>query len=477
MKKEFLLFFVIFLEGYVVLSGELIAMRQIVPFVGSGTDTVSIIIAAILMPLALGYYAGGQYKKGHWNENYRSIRSKLLKNIFIATLFLVPGLSYLTIALFFDMLANAGIDNRLITTTIYACVFLVIPVFLLAQTIPLISNYFKKEELSRITGKMLSFSTIGSFMGAVFSTLFLMATIGVFNTTIITLLCLVLLFITLSKKTFSEPAFFMMLLALFSILINSPYVMRAMGILEANRHHTVRIIEHDGNRILSLNNNMSSGYDIKPQTRAEDRINAFEYIEYITDTYIEPIQNQGDPKNILIIGAGGFTLGLNDLKNNYTYVDIDSHLQDITEQHFLKRPLADNKQFIPLPARGFLSQSQKNDKQFDLIVLDAYQGNHSIPEHLITVEFFSVIKNSLKENGIVVMNLITSPTFNNKFSIKLDNSLRQVFPLISRQIISPHNGWSKDTKNDEVNIIYIYHHKKPYDGVYSDNKNSSFADR
>jgi len=63
MNKIFFLFFIIFLEGYVVLSAELIAIRLTVPFVGSGTDTVSIIIAAVLMPLAVGYYVGGQYKK------------------------------------------------------------------------------------------------------------------------------------------------------------------------------------------------------------------------------------------------------------------------------------------------------------------------------------------------------------------------------------------------------------------------------
>ncbi len=59
MAPVFTLFLIIFLEGYVVLSTELLAIRLLLPFTGSGTDTVSIIIAAILMPLAFGYFAGG----------------------------------------------------------------------------------------------------------------------------------------------------------------------------------------------------------------------------------------------------------------------------------------------------------------------------------------------------------------------------------------------------------------------------------
>jgi len=58
-RKLVLLFFIIFLEGYIVLSAELLAIRQTLPFVGSGTDTVSIIIAAVLMPLAFGSILGG----------------------------------------------------------------------------------------------------------------------------------------------------------------------------------------------------------------------------------------------------------------------------------------------------------------------------------------------------------------------------------------------------------------------------------
>ena len=150
MKKLFFLFFIIFLEGYVVLSAELLAIRQIVPFVGNGTDTVSIIIAAVLMPLAVGYFAGGQFKQGRQNLTKSTVRQKLLRNLLIAALFFVFALSFVLIERFFEILSDFGVDNRLLSTTLYAIFFIITPVFLLAQTIPktpknVIYSYFNKK--------------------------------------------------------------------------------------------------------------------------------------------------------------------------------------------------------------------------------------------------------------------------------------------------------------------------------------------
>ena len=90
-KLTSILFIVIFLEGYIVLASEILAIRQVTSYVGSGADTVSIIIAAVLMPLAFGYYVGGNFKptfnkKGQWI----SIRRKLIRNVVIAACFLLP---------------------------------------------------------------------------------------------------------------------------------------------------------------------------------------------------------------------------------------------------------------------------------------------------------------------------------------------------------------------------------------------------
>ncbi len=477
MNKIFFLFFIIFLEGYVVLSAELLAIRHTIPFIGSGTDTVSIIIAAVLLPLAVGYYAGGQYKK----RKKGSVRQKLLLNIFIALLFFIIGLSHILIGLFFETLSNIGISDRLAQATIYSTIFLVTPVYLLAQTIPLVSHYFRKEELSQITGKMLFFSTTGSFMGAVFSTLFLMAFIGVHYTALITIGCLCFLYIILSKKKISLATLAISLLFGATFVMNNNMVMRANNIVENNQYNTIRVIEKNNGatRRLSLNNNNSSLYSEVPIQFGDDPTprTAFVYVDHINKHFIDPLMFDDKIHDILVIGAAGFTIGLTDDKNNYTFIDIDKSVKDISEKYFLKQKLTENKKFIGSPARAYLYKSTTENKKYDLIILDAYLGATTIPEHLVTQEFFNSVRNSLKPDGVMVGNFITSASFSSAFSMKLDNTLRSVFPHITRNIVNNYDAWDRNDIQ-KSNIIYFYHNRPTHiNDIYTDNKNTIYYDK
>ena len=468
----FSLFLVIILEGYVVLSSELLAIRQTVPFVGSGTDTVSIIIAAVLMPLAFGYQAGGNFRPGFKaNGKYQSVRTKLVKNLLISMCILLLGLSYALINVFFITAIGLGLTNRLLLTTIYSLLFLVTPVYLLGQTIPLISNYFGKEKLSKITGKILFFSTFGSFLGAVFSTLILMAYVGVHNTAALNFVILAGLIILLSRKKFSEKSIIVIAIAGSAIFLNSGKVMDIFGVVENNKYNTITYIETDEDgeigRNLVLNNNSSS--------MLTESGKKHDYAEYIDKIAIDPIAGGDTPKDILVIGAGAFTIGFEDKLNKYDYLDIDASLQKLSEDLILKEPLSENKTFHPTPARAFLTETNKT---YDLIIMDAYLGALTLPEHLVTREFFEHVKSKLKDNGVIIGNFIVSPTLESAFSRNLDNTLREVYPNITRQIIENFTVWDNDI-NDASNIIYIYKHHanvKTRD-IYTDNKNRVFYDK
>lgn len=477
MNKTFFLFFIIFLEGYVVLSAELLAIRQTIPFTGSGTDTVSIIIAAVLMPLAVGYYVGGQYKK----RKLGSVRTALLRNIFIASVFFILGLSHVLIELFFNTLSDIGITDRLMQVTIYSIIFLVTPVFLLAQTIPLISHYFRKEELSQITGKMLFFSTVGSFMGAVFSTLVLMATIGVHYTALITIGCLTVLYLLLSRRTFSAMSFVMVMLLIAAFAMNNNSVMHGLNIVENNQYNMITVTERNNGktRRLSLNNNNSSLYSELPIRFGNDGTprHTFPYIDHLNRHFIDPLIFEERSYDILVIGAGGFTVGMDDDKNNYTFIDIDKSLKEISEDLFLKKKLTPNKKFEATPARAFIYEALREGKKYDLIILDAYLGDKTLPEHLVTQEFFQSVKDLLKEDGIMAGNFILSATFSSVFSVKLDNTLRHVFPLLTRQIIDNYDVWNR-SESSAANVIYSYHHRpNAQQDIYSDDKNTIYYDK
>tara|TARA_B100001989_G_C24536583_1_gene464774 strand:- start:44 stop:1618 length:1575 start_codon:yes stop_codon:yes gene_type:complete len=513
---RFLLFLVIIIEGYIVLSTELLAIRQSIPFVGSGTDTVSVIIAAVLMPLAFGYQAGGNFKIKRLFGKRITVRRKLIINITIAALILLPGLSYQFMLMFFSFLSSLEITNRIHQISIYSILFLVIPVYLLGQTVPLVSNFFGRERLPEVTGKILFFSTVGSFLGAVFSTLFLMNTIGVNHTVTLNFVLMAILVILLSKKQASVPViittllafgtialaaehraaaiviallstaivitliivtrrktslavFAMIILSLSAIWFNSNSTMRNFRMVKLNMYHNIQVVNvKNGNRHLMLNNNYSSRYN--PETGRKHH-----YIEFAEKVAISPILNSNPPRDVLVIGAGGFTFGSEDKNNNYVYVDIDKDLKNISEKYILGRTIDKNKTFEAVPIRAYLAST---DQKFDVIYLDAYLGGVSVPEHLITKEFFETVKEHLKDKGLLVTNFIASPNFNNQFSRNLDNTIRSVFPHISRQAILENYLLWDENPSAMANISYIYKHEDNYDAgqIYTDDKKTVVYD-
>lgn len=473
LKRTLLLFAVIIIEGYVVLSTELLAIRETVPYVGSGTDTVSIIIAAVLMPLAFGYYHGGHFVPYRNSRGVMvGIRRKLILNIMVSMVILIVGLSYMFMNIFFFTLIEMGFNHRLLLTALYAVIFLVTPVYLLGQTIPLVSNYFTKEKLSKITGRILFFSTMGSFAGAVFSTLVLMATVGVHNTVSFNFVLLAILVILLSKDKISEKVIYAFGLALVGIIVNSSYVMAAFNIVDNNKYNTVMVFadpDGTGDIHMSLNHMGSSMYN--PQTGDKHL-----YIEFVERQVIDPIRDTAEPKDILVVGAGAFTFGLEDDVNNYDFVDIDGSLKKIAEEMVLNQKLGPNKHFIPMEARAYLMSTKK---KYDVVFLDAYLGGITIPEHLVTADFYKQVKDHLKDTGIVAMNFIASPSFATPFSRHLDNTVRSVFPFVSRHaIMENYNIW-KDDPADVQNVIYMYrrHPDENPKEIYTDNRNRIFYDK
>jgi hypothetical protein len=483
LNKTLLLFFIILIEGYVVLACELLAIRQLIPFVGSGTETISIIISAVLLPLAIGYHFGGRsfktaYHKARLKGKERlSVRKILLRNIISSLAILSLGLSYVFLEIFFPLIETLNIHNRLLQTALFSSLFLVTPVFLLGQTVPLVSNYFSRAKLSEITGKMLFFSTTGSFLGSVFSTIILMTFIGVHYTVIITLSLLAVLALLLSRRLLSYEPFFCLFILSLLFMMNNNSMMQMLHIVSDNNYNLVRIIDvpKDEARILEANRSWSSKVSKDPK-------NNFVYWNYIQKMYIDPIMQPGSaPKDILIIGAGGFTIGLPDKINHYVFVDIDPALKDISEKYFLKEKLSPNKHFAPASARAFV---RGHDKKYDFILLDAYTNVISLPMEVTTREFLLDTKKLLKDNGILIANIISSPTFQDRFSVRYHNTFASVFPIFSRQIIVDYDGWepAKDfatMRKQARNVLYIYYNNTLMDDrvVYTDDRNTYSLDR
>ena len=189
----------------------------------------------------------------------------------------------------------------------------------------------------------------------------------------------------------------------------------------------------------------------------------FKYIQYIEKHFLN---THKDPLDVLVLGAGGFSIGSEDLTNRYQFVDIESKLQDIAQQYLLKRPLNPNVTFTPKPAVNFLRDT---DKQYDLIVVDMYSNKHAIPAQLVTLEFYDLVKSHLTSTGTVALNVIISPTLQDTYSRRMDNTLRTVFPFIYSVALHP--------TSDMSNMIYVYQPNGVDHAVYTREKAAPSIDK
>jgi len=460
-KLYMFLFFIIFVEGFFTLSLELLSIRQLISFVGNGTEVLSIIISAVLLPLAFGYHYGGIKYKSKFKKNSNvKIRNILRKNILIIIALSAIGFNLFTMKFFFYSFHLP----QLIELTIFVLIFLALPSFLLGQTVPLISNYFSKNDISKITGKILFLSTFGSFTGSIITTLVLMRFIGVSYTLLVIETFLLLTLLLISKKKILT--FIQILIIFLIILLYLKFSLNIFNIEYENNYSTTAIetLKKDNNiteKILKINNSHSSMINNKNKS-------------FIIYNVLNDMISQYKDKKILIIGAGGFVLGLHDKNHNsITYIDIDPELKKLAETKFIKQKI--NGKFYAKEVRSFLNE---NKNKYDLIIVDAFTNKNSIPYSLLSKEFYILLKNRLNKNGTVISNMIMDFYKRDSFSRNFIKTINEVFNNVSILPLTKKMNYKYlNKKYDYINNIVIMKNINKKINSYTDDKNNCSFDK
>ncbi len=456
-KLKYALLSIVFILGYASLSFELIILRQLINFVGSNTLITSIVITFILLFMSIGYYIGSTIK---FNKN--RIRNEILKMLVALTSIFLFASSYYLMSSYFILMNFLNIKSFLISVGLYCCIFIAVPsVFMgfITSAIGRIIHHYNVD----YTGRFMAVDTFGSVFGSIATTLIFMPFLSV-SITIVILIALTsfCLLIICNKKNIPVFSVLLILFTFFSYILNNEYIMTGKNYLvQDDAVSRIEIIPEDiidnkpQSLLMTINSSLSSKI-----SKNEDLM--FDYIKFINNNFIHTL-DKNNIHDILILGAGGFTIGLNDTKNKYTFVDVEKNLKTISEEKFLHQPLSKNKQFIYQDAYLFML----NDKnKYDIIIVDVYSAVHSIPLNFVTTNFFSMVKSHLKINGIMIANITTSPNFKNMFSKRIDNTLRSVFNNnLNRQVL--HYNYER------ANVEYIYYNYPPDNTIYTLNKSSA----
>jgi predicted membrane-bound spermidine synthase len=447
-----LLLLVILLEGFVTIAVEILTLRQVIPVAGNSIVVTSLVIGVFLLFLAYGYRKGGLYK-----ENYQHI---LKSNFCWAAVGVGIGLSYAFIELFFHVCHLLGL-NALITLLGYLLIVIAPIVYLLGQTVPITTNLFRQEHhIGTISGKVLHLSTVGSFLGAVLTSLLLMNYLGVAWTIFINYCVLSFLALILIPQLHLEWLRLVVLLCVGSVIyainINTEKAIFLATTPYANYYLRPNFVyQNQKGTLLAINNSASSF--ITPEKKA------FAYVERIKSLLFDELKLRN--KTILVLGAGGFTLSAErDNDNRFIYVDIDNQIEKLVKKHFLSKIKG---RFIVADAREYL---RKNPQKYDVIISDVCSNYYIIPAQLLTKEHFTHIKNALAKDGIVIFNMLARPTLDDAYSKHIDNTLRSVFASC---MVIPEKY-----QGELTNILYVCR-PSAYENdlmIYTDDKNRSTLD-
>lgn len=443
-----MLFIILLLEGFITISVEILTIRQLLPFFGGSVVITSIIIGMFLLFLALGYWRGGSRQQDFFKQ--------LSHNFALSMLLIGVGLSYTFIDIFYIVCVYKMHVSFLLGLVLYLLLVLAPVVYWLGQTIPLTTNLFNQQQrVGRISGRALFLSTIGSFLGALLTSLFLFQYWGVAWTIVINCGLLFGLVIYIHRESHLSLWHGLgLLLALGFIMILNLTSEHAL-FKRTNNYANYRVIEPEAfSKLLQINRSNSS-------LLTSDK-KGFPYIEFMRDLLFNKLNLHH--KQLLIIGAGGFSLTASgDHHNHVTYVDIDPDIKDIAETHFLNQPI--NGVFIAQDARSYL---QKYSNQFDVIFSDVYAHQATIPPSLLTAEYFQALAQHLNPEGMLIINIIANPSFRDDYARIVFNTIHLVFPYCA---LVPLNF-----ADPLANIIYICPKVALTQAVYRDDLNTSTQD-
>lgn len=439
---------VILFEGFVSIAVEILTIRQLLPVAGGSIIVTSLIIGVFLLFLALGYQHGGRSQVNP--------QKKLAKNFLLAAGWISLGLSYFFIDLFFYIIQKITGPSIVLPLLAYLLLITAPLIYILGQTVPMTMNMIKQEtSVGQIGGNVLGLSTIGSFLGAVITTILLMQYFGVAYTVLFvvsTLLFTAFLLAEVRKNfamQFSAALFIFCLCYVINVSIEKHFFVLT------DNYANYQIQQRNADeKILIVNDTMSSAINAKKQ--------GFKYIEIIKKILFSDLNLHQE--KILVLGAGGFTLSAEKTQHNqFTYVDIDKNIPRVVFPHFINKS---NDTFVADDARHYL---QTTPKLYDVIVSDTYSDPKAIPANLLTQEYFYALKKRLAINGVAIFNIIANPTLQDSYSKGIDNTIRSIF---NNCMAIPVVYADKVT-----NIIYACYNNQTNDKhLYTDNLNHSTTD-
>lgn len=425
----------VFICGAVVMVFELVGSRVLGPYFGTSIFIWTSLIGIILGSLSFGYYLGGKIADKKPNIEMLALV------IFLSAIFI--GLTLL-IKDFLLIYLKATIPDIKISSVI-ATIILFGPASIL---LGMVSPYSAKLKLINLEisgttiGNLYALSTAGSIFGTFLSGFYLIPAFGTNKLLIILTITLigVSLFLSLKRALKIKILLFIIMLAGWFIFDGLNGVLAKKGFIDVDTAYSrVWIYEiydkktNDTIRTFSINSEHSSAMYLNSDNMV------YEYTKYY---HLANHFNPGFEKTLMLGGAGysypkEFLLKYPEA--TIDVVEIDPMITELAKKYF---KLKENPRLTIYHEDGrvFLNKTQN---KYDVIFGDAFSSQYSLPYQLTTKEAVQKKFDILEENGIVVLNIISSiKGEKGKFLRAEYATYKNVFPQVYLFPVSaPTNGY------------------------------------
>ena len=405
LNNKIYLYMTEFFSGMSLMAVELGASRLLAPYFSSSQIVWTIIIGTIMIAMALGNIYGGRAADKNPDPD------RLYRRIIIAAVWigLIPVLGkYIIIAISAVMIFSVN-SNFLIWAAFAACMIIfVFPLFLLGTVTPSLVKYTVDdlEDSGTTVGMLNASNTIGSIIGTFVPTFVTIPAVGTSITFLIfasILLALSVAYFVSGKKISAGSAAGIVIIIICWIFGRSD----SFAFWEDNLIHESESVynylqvKEDESQI-ALSTHVVFG--VQSVYEKNNSLTGL-YYDYALAAPMMAGVNKSDNMDILILGMGTGTFATmcdryySDVtKLSIEGVEIDEDITKLARKYF---HLSKDIPVYEYDGRAYLNAVKK---KYDVIMVDAYQ-DITIPFQMSSKEFFTLVKEHLKENGVMVVNM------------------------------------------------------------------------
>ena len=427
LKNKTYLYLTEFFAGMSVMAVELGASRLLAPYFSSSQIVWTIIIGTIMIAMALGNIYGGRKADKDPNPD------KLYKRILIAAIWIacIPVLGKYVIIGISALLIFSVNSNFLVIAAFAACMIVfVFPLFLLGTVTPSLVKFTTDslDDNGKVVGNLNASNTIGSIIGTFVPTFISIPAVGTAISFLIfagILLLLAVVYFLSSKKGGTAVAVSLVLFVLCCIFGHDgsfAFWQKDLTYEGESIYNYLQVYEDDEKVVLSTN----VLFGVQSIYLKEEGPTGMYYDYAMAAPYMAGIKEK-EKLSVLVLGMGSGTYStqLSRYFDNVEVmgVEIDEKITDLARKHFC---LPDEVEVSTYDGRAYLAASK--DK-YDVIMVDAYQ-DITIPFQMSSVEFFTLVKEHLTDDGVMVVNMNMRGSGEGSINDYLSDTIASVFDCV-----------------------------------------------